>query len=224
MHFPEESNSGLSLVRPGVLPRLDRHFRPPGLANRAFAAHATVPVEVALERGPGSISRFATRVIAVGHPEVRGNLRYAERWLKFLLWSRGACKVHFAGPIEIAEHLQHHYRDTATGRFDAEIMGAKIYEHPFEVIPCPAKSLPAESEITAPLGKHWKGCRIGFDLGASDRKIAAVKDGNVVFSEEIPWDPRQESDPKWHFDQIMNAPRRICRASIRLAEVPPACT
>ena len=127
--------------------------------------------------------------------------------MKFLLWSRGASKVHFSGPVEIVEHLRHHYRDTATGRFDAEIMGAKIYEHPFEVLPCPADSLPLESEMTAPLGKHWEGCRIGFDLGASDRKVAAVKDGNVVFSDEIPWDPRQESDPKWHFDQIMDALR-----------------
>jgi predicted NBD/HSP70 family sugar kinase len=208
MYFPEESNSGLSLVRPGILPRLDRHFRPAILANRNFAAHATVPVDIALERGPGSVSRFATKVIATGHPEARGNLRYVERWLKFLLWSRGASRVHFAGPNEIAEHLQHHYRDTTTGRFDAEIMGARIYERPFEIIPCPPESLPGESEISAPLGKHWEGCRVGFDLGASDRKIAAVKDGNVVFSEEIPWDPRNESDPKWHFDQIMDALRR----------------
>src|SRR5258705_8120821 len=170
MYFPEESNSGLALVRPRILPRLDRHFRPAVLANRSFATQATVPVEVALERGAGSVSRFGTKVVATGHPETRGNFRYIERWLKFLLWSRGACKVHFAGPSEIAEHLQHHYRDTATGRFDAEITGAKIYERPFEIIPCSANDLPAESETTAPLGKHWNGCRIGFDLGASDRK------------------------------------------------------
>jgi predicted NBD/HSP70 family sugar kinase len=206
MYFPEESNSGLALVRPRILPRLDRHFRPAVLANRSFATHATVPVEVALERG--AISRFATQVVAAGHPEARGNFRYIERWLKFLLWSRGACKVHFAGPPDAAEHLQHHYRDTTTGRFDAEIMGAKIYECPFEIIPCSARDLPAESETTAPLGKHWNGCRIGFDLGASDRKVAAVQDGRVVFSEEIPWDPRNESDPKWHFDQIMDALKR----------------
>src|SRR5687768_12627329 len=120
MYFPEESNSGLPLIRPRIVPTLDRHFRPAILANRAFAAHATVPVEVALERGSGSVSRFSTRVVSAGHPEARGNFRRVERWLKFLLWSRGACKVHFAGPADVAEQLQRHFRDSGTGRFDAE--------------------------------------------------------------------------------------------------------
>ena len=131
-----------------------------------------------------------------------------ERWLKFLLWSRGACKIHFAGPTDLAEQLQRHFRETSTGRFDAEIMGTKIYGRGFEVIPCKPEQLPAASERTAPLGKHWNGCRIGFDLGASDRKVAAVRDGKTVFSEEVPWDPRSHSDPQWHFDQIMESLKR----------------
>jgi predicted NBD/HSP70 family sugar kinase len=53
------------------------------------------------------------------------------------------------------------------------------------------------------LGRHLRGCRIGFDLGASDRKVAAVIDGKVIFSEETVWDPRPQTDPQWHFDQIM---------------------
>lgn len=206
MYFPEESNSGLPLVRPRILPPLDRHFRPAVLANRAFAAHATEPVHVALERGRGSVSRFETKIVPRGHPEARGSFRYLERWLKFLLWSRGAARVRFAGPRDIAEQLQHHYCETESGRFDAEIMGAKIYERPFEVVP--ATKLPAESESSAPLGKHWNGCRIGFDLGASDRKVAAVQEGKCVFSEEIVWDPRNHSDPQWHFDQIIDSLKR----------------
>lgn len=208
MYFPEESNSGLPLIRPRILPSLDRHFRPAVLANRAFAAHATVPVHIALERGAGSVSRFDTRVVSQGHPEARGNFRYLERWLKFLLWSRGGCKVHFAGPPDLAEQLQRHFRDTATGRFDADIMGAKIYERAFEIIPCNSERLPPASERTAPLGRHWNGSRIGFDLGASDRKVAAVREGKTVFSEETPWDPRSHSDPQWHFEQIMESLQR----------------
>ena len=208
MYFPEESNAGLQLIRPRILPTLDRHFRPAILASRAFATHATVPVDVALERAPGSVSRFSTRAVAHGHPDARGSFRHVERWLKFLLWSRGACKIHFAGPADIAEQLQRYFRDSGTGRFDADIMGAKIYERSFELIPCNAERLPAESEKTAPLGKHWSGCRIGFDLGASDRKVAAVQNGKAVFSEEVVWDPRNHSDPQWHFDQIMDSLRR----------------
>jgi predicted NBD/HSP70 family sugar kinase len=58
------------------------------------------------------------------------------------------------------------------------------------------------------VGGDLAGCRIGFDLGASDRKAAAVIDGEVVFSEEILWDPSHQSDPQWHYDQIMDSLRR----------------
>ncbi|MFH1475629.1 MAG: ROK family protein, partial [Chloroflexota bacterium] len=49
---------------------------------------------------------------------------------------------------------------------------------------------------------------IGFDLGASDRKVAAVIDGEVVFSEEVAWDPANHADPQWHYDGINDSLRR----------------
>ena len=52
------------------------------------------------------------------------------------------------------------------------------------------------------IGGHLDGCRIGFDLGASDYKLAAVQDGEPVFTTEIPWDPRVEADPAWHRAKI----------------------
>jgi len=52
------------------------------------------------------------------------------------------------------------------------------------------------------------GCRIGFDLGGSDRKCAAVIDGKVVFSEEVPWNPYFEKDPKYHREGINDSLKR----------------
>jgi predicted NBD/HSP70 family sugar kinase len=54
------------------------------------------------------------------------------------------------------------------------------------------------------LGRHLDGCRIGFDLGASDRKVCAVVEGEAVFTEEVPWDPRNQTDPAYHYHQIMS--------------------
>ncbi len=205
------ANNGLTLIRPAIAPALDPNFRPAVLANRAFRAAARarpVPVQIALERADGSISRFDTQVAAADQPAAAGNFVYLERLLKFYLWSRGGWRIHFAGPLELARQLQRHYRESATGKFDAWIMGEKIYEGPFEVVLAAPGQLPPEREITAPLGRHWDGCRIGFDLGASDRKVAAVKDGETVFSEEVAWDPRRQTDPQWHFDQIMDSLKR----------------
>lgn len=197
----------MKLVAPGIVPVLDAGFRPAVLANQAFRAAvassgAAVPVDLALERGPRSVSRYSTEVFAPDHPEAGQNFDYIERLVKFLLWSRGGARIHFCGPAELGERLRAYYRESATGRFDADIMGERIYGMPLEVIICDAAALPASLENTAPLGRHLDGCRIGFDLGASDRKIAAVVDGETVFSAEFPWSPLAETDPQWHYDQI----------------------
>lgn len=204
-------NEGLKLAAPRVTPVLDAAFRPAALANRAFRkaveeSGSPVPVRIALEQADGSILRFETAVLPEGHPEAKGNFIYVERWLKFLLWSRGGWRVHFKGPTSIHSFLRDHYQNNPAGRFDAEIMGGRIYEKPFEIHL--AQDLPPARESTAPLGRHLDGCRIGFDLGGSDRKVAAVIDGKAVFSEEIVWNPIPEKDPQWHYEQINDSLKR----------------
>jgi predicted NBD/HSP70 family sugar kinase len=92
------------------------------------------------------------------------------------------------------------------GRFDDEIIGRRIYGHALEIVD--AAELPAARAATAALGRHWNGCRLGFDLGGSDRKVAAVVDGRPVFTEETVWDPIRQADPQYHFDGIMDSLRR----------------
>jgi predicted NBD/HSP70 family sugar kinase len=203
-------HKGLALRPPAVVPVLDPAFRPAALAHRAFLKNlstrgTSVPVELALERSPGSVSRFRTALFAEDQPEARGNFFYLERLLKFLLWSRGGATVYLSAPEPLVQTLQEHFKRSATGQFDAMIMGKRVYERPFQIVHCPAERLPCEEESSAPLGRHLDGCRIGFDLGASDRKAAAVIDGQVVFSQELPWDPLPQCDPQWHFDKIMES-------------------
>lgn len=213
------TNDGLRLIAPRVTPVLDPWFRPASLATRAFresvaASGEPVPVRLALEQADGSVFAFALKVLPAGHPQAAGNFRYVERFVKFLLWSRGGCRIFFDGPADLHRRLEAHYRETTTGRFDAEIMGSRIYEEPFTIIH--TKDVPAARESTAPLGRHLEGCRIGFDLGGSDRKVAAVIDGKAVFSEEIVWNPIPEKDPQWHFEQINDS---LKRAAVHLPRV-----
>jgi predicted NBD/HSP70 family sugar kinase len=67
--------------------------------------------------------------------------------------------------------------------------------------------IPAERKSAAALGRHLDGCRIGFDLGGSDRKVSAVVDGEPVFTEEKVWDPYFQPDPRYHFEGIMDSLR-----------------
>jgi predicted NBD/HSP70 family sugar kinase len=77
-----------------------------------------------------------------------------------------------------------------------------------EIRACSIDGIPQPNEQTMPLGRHLDGCRIGFDLGGSDRKCAAVIDGKVVFSEEVEWNPYFESDPNYHIEGINDTLQR----------------
>jgi predicted NBD/HSP70 family sugar kinase len=201
------------LIAPKIVPPLDAGFRPAALATHAFAQAVrqagAVPVQIALEQGDGSVSHFKTEIFPASHQDAESNFNHVERLVKFLLWARGGFRVHFAGPIELAQRLEEHFSQTATGKFDANIMGERIYEKRFEVVH--ATALPPERARTTALGRNTGGNRIGFDLGASDRKAAAVIDGKVVFSEEVLWSPVEQTDPQWHFNEIMDSLKRAAK-------------
>ncbi len=202
------TNDGLALVAPRVTPVLDPAFRPAILASQAYRAlvsetEGRVPLRLAIEQADGSVFRFDIEVLPEGHPQAAANIRYVERFTKFLLWSRGGWRVYVDGPVRLAQALQSYYTDTSTGRFDAHLVGERMFDHALEVVH--TTDLPRERSDTRPLGRHLDGCRIGFDLGGSDRKVAAVIDGSVVFSEETVWDPYHKPDPQYHFDGIMDS-------------------
>jgi predicted NBD/HSP70 family sugar kinase len=201
----------MTLVAPRVGPCLDPHFRPAALSTRAFQQKArALPgsqrVRLALEQSDGSVFHFQADLLPAGHPDAAANFLHLERLAKLALWSRGGFRFHLDGPPELAARLAAHYRDSPTGRFDSETVGQHIYGRSLEVVS--SRELPPERASTAPLGRHLDGCRIGFDLGGSDRKAAAVVDGEVVWSEEVEWDPYPQGDPQYHLRGIEESLQR----------------
>lgn len=214
-----DTNSELFLPAPAVPAALDPGFRPAVLAARAFTAlvessGVAVPVRIALEQADGSVFRFETATLPDGHPQAGAGLRHVERLVKFLLWARGGWRIHLDAPAGVVSALSAHYRDTAPGRFDADFVGSRVFDRHVEVVA--TRELPPERSSTRPLGRHLDGCRIGFDLGGSDRKAAAVIDGRVVFSDETVWDPYHKPDPQYHFDGIMDS---LAKAAAHLPRV-----
>jgi predicted NBD/HSP70 family sugar kinase len=169
------------------------------------ASGAGVPLAIALERGDGAISRYDTIVFPDGHPRADANLTYVERLVKFLLWARGGWRVVVGGPPGVCAHVQSVYAPAGARRFDVEFMGERVYQRRFVVEGCTADDVPEAREAGQPLGRHLDGCRIGFDLGASDLKVSAVVDGQAVFSDEIVWSPGAQSDPGYHRRMIVTA-------------------
>jgi predicted NBD/HSP70 family sugar kinase len=191
-----------------MVPPLDKAFRPAALANRAFEQELSgrgAPLVIGLLRENGTLTRFETRVHLDGAAGADADLPYIERLVKFLLWQRGGYQVYIGGPRRIGEYIRSCYSAGGAREFDARFMGNQVYEQPFSVTSCAVAEVPAARESGKPLGRHLDGCRIGFDLGASDRKVSAVIDGVPVFSEEVVWEPRKQSDPGYHYREITSA-------------------
>jgi predicted NBD/HSP70 family sugar kinase len=192
-------------LEPGFLP-LFRHRA--DLQAKIAASGGGIRVVVAVEQPGGSTWRRTTAVYQPGHPGEVASWRAVERLCKFLLWSRGGCRLHVDGPEPLVAWLRRHYEADPAGVFDAAFMGPKLFGAAFEVRATREVEMPPDRDTVVALGGHLDGCRIGFDLGASDRKAAAVIDGEVVFSEEVLWDPTTQTDPQWHVDQIDDSLRR----------------
>ncbi len=205
----------LRLSQPKLVPPLHPSFTPSVNFNHNFCdfthhSQNRVPLVIGLERGDESFSVYRTQCLDEGSEFAALNLAYAERLVKMLLWQRGGWRVLVGGPPSVGEHIRHVYARGGRRAFDVDFM-ANVYEHPFTVEITEAHKVPAPNEGTVRLGGHLEGCRIGFDLGASDRKVAAVKDGEAVYTEEVVWDPRNAADPRYHFDQINAALKAAAR-------------
>jgi predicted NBD/HSP70 family sugar kinase len=198
------------LVKPNIVPPLDEDFRPAVLANRQFQqaiadSGVGMPLVIALERAAGVVSRYETRIFPDDHPAADANRPYLERIVKFLLWQRGGWKLYIGGAPGLADQLREIYAPTGERAFDHKFMGETVYEHPFTIVACDAVAVPPANETGHPLGRHLDGYRIGFDLGASDRKVSAVVNGEAIFSEEVVWQPRQQTDPDYHYAEVVTA-------------------
>lgn len=203
---------GIKLIEPSIQPPLDPEFKPAVLANHNFlreveASGQGVPLKICLERNDGITSVYETQVFGPGAGRDEANCFYVERTVKFLLWQRGAWKITIAGSRELAAHIAGLYRPGGERGFDADLMGNDVYEEPFTVVGCAYEDAPAEREQQMAIGGHLEGCRVGFDLGASDRKASAVVDGEVLYSEEVEWDPKVQTDPQYHWDGVMDSIR-----------------
>ena len=185
------------------LPCLDGDFIPFGVWIDAYEKGAEKPLTIAIERDKGKISVHHTKIH--GTEALReADYRYVERYVKFLLWSIGGFRIYICGDSALAQRLQKAYTLEGERKFDVQFM-QDVYEVPFEVIDCSIEDCPKANESSVSIGGHMEGCRIGFDAGGSDRKVSAVIDGKTVYSEEVVWHPKTESDPQYHFDGIVSA-------------------
>lgn len=184
-------------------PLLEPEFVPMGAYIDAFEKTAAEPIAIAVYRENGNVSVYDGKIH--GSAERFGDdCLYVERIVKFLLWAAGGYKVVICGNPKVFEAVAALY--TATGRqaFDVKTM-SDVYENKFEILNLPYSEKPAAKSSPKSVGGHTSGCRIGFDAGGSDMKVSAVVDGEVIYSEEIVWLPKVNTNPDYHLENIVMA-------------------
>ena len=195
------------LANPKFISDLHPNFAPLSLAIREFnkrveACPDAVPLYIAVERTGGQIGSLKLKCFPEDNPLSEFNFQYAERNAKFLLWQKGGFKIFIYGPKSVYEYIRDCYAKGGTRDFDNDFMST-VYDEEFTVVYVEKEEdFPKDKANSVSLGGNMDGCRIGFDLGASDRKVSAVIDGKDVYTEEVVWDPRNATDPQYHFDEI----------------------
>lgn len=182
-------------------PYFDPDFMPMAAVKRAYEKHASIPLCIAAEREDGlSLMELKLR------GDAEADCHYAERMAKTLLWQKGGYKLIICGPEAVYRHIAADYAPGGARAFDADFMG-DVYRRPFTVEHRRYADKPEPRENPQRVGKQLDGCRIGFDAGGSDRKVSAVIDGETVYSEEVIWYPKINSDPAYHYEGILGALR-----------------
>ena len=203
---------------PRLRPPFDPGFQPIIFAWRDHLKRARAtgeaPLRLAVEREDGLVSVFDT-IVPKDDPRPDATYRLVERLAKFLLWSRGGWRIHVLGPKAVGRRLKADYSESGARAFDVRTM-SRVYERPFEVALHSPATFPEAREAVRFPGGHVDGFRVGFDLGASDYKVAAVVDGEPVWSEETPWTPGTEADPEYHYRRIQEG---LKKAAARLPRV-----
>ncbi len=187
--------------------KLDPNFEPLSVVCRdmreATAADGQ-DIIIAIERNKGYTTTYKTRIFRDGTGKDEENFRFVERIVKSILWVAGGYKIIIAGSDVVGARIKEAYTDGGLRDFDVHFM-ERVYEQPFSVEVVAYEDAPTDKSAASPIGRHLDGCRIGFDAGGSDRKVSAVVDGKSVYSEEVVWFPKTNSDPDYHYNGILEA-------------------
>lgn len=181
-------------------PLIDQNFKPLSLELVAFREKARSFVTVVIEDPDGY--NFTYRLPITG--EFEQDYPIVERIVKSLLWVVGGNRIYFSGSELLLARLKKDYSLQGARAFDVAFM-ERVYEQNFEIIGCTDDTLPKPNLRSLAVGNALNGCRIGFDAGGSDRKVSAVKDGEVLYSEEVEWLPKISKDWRYQYDGILTA-------------------
>jgi len=207
-----EAVTQLLIVDPKVKAPLDPGFAPVVLAKREYrnaAKDCADTVNWALVRADGC-RRGELKVFPEDDKRYQASVILAGVMIQETIWMCGASSLQLAGPENLCKTLKTAYSKGGTYAFEADVMpkanGTPDKEFDVKIVGAAAE-LPETKDSPQECGKSANGCRLAFDLGKSDIKTVAIKDGEVLDSAETEWDVTNP-DPQYHYDAIVAAMKK----------------
>lgn len=182
-------------------PSLDEGFLPIAAWNKSYLQEAHDPFAIAITGADDRCVVYRT-YIRNKPQSYHADRFYVERLVKTLLWIYGGYKVSLMGSMTLYDYIKDTFSFIGERRFEVEYM-EKVYGKTFKVELLAA--LPTALDTPVFCGRNVDGYRIGFDVSGTERKVTAVDNGKVVYTEEVLWDPTSQSDPAYHYHGVMDA-------------------
>ena len=187
------------ILDPTYLPMIEfeRQYRAKAdrLANEKNDENGIFRCVLSLTKNPNQIACQELRLSLAPELETE-TLLYLNRFIKSMLWLYGGYRLCANLPQRWADALQKSFSAEGEQRFDADFIGDQIFGRKLEIVS--SEDLPHPRTESLSLGGKSDGLRLGFDLGGSDKKIAAIADGKLLFATSIIWDPYPQTDLRWH--------------------------
>lgn len=195
-----------SLLRrkPSIVPPLEPGFLPVSLGDMCFERAAIESgsgfrVGIGYERENDLVARENTWILPRDHPNAYENAEYLIDRMNAGIVHNGCHTLWLSCPDDLATRIYREFSSSGPKRWVVQELSAASYDKPFEIKRVGFTDMPPQNEASAALSGGKEGYRIGFDLGASDRKVTAFIEGECVFQSITPWEPSGFTDPMEHY-------------------------
>lgn len=169
-----------------------------------FEEAGTSPLSIAIIQPRGLFYVYNTKV----NPDPVITYPFLKRLLLTLVWMVGGSQIQLYGDAKVCDYLIS--KQKGDPEWDSTALNMEmIFSCPFSIVRVTNKPLARDYHI--PLSDDFSGCRLGFDAGGSDRKVSAVQDGKILYSEEVLWQPKTQKDFKYHYDGVVDSLKRAAK-------------
>lgn len=163
-----------------------------------FEKEAAYPLSIIVQRGNALSFTYHTKI----SEDREKNYFYLKKIILSLLWIVGGNRILFNGKEEYIEDFIKKIKEDSEFDTTKKEM-ERMFHLPFllEKTDKEYKDIFSSFQVSG----SQDGSRIGLDLGGSDRKVTAIKDGQILFQEEDLWSPKEENDIQYHYQGILDS-------------------